>query len=177
MWWRILIECGEDDGKYPLTDIRELQGFGPTNLVATVGFTTPFTLVAVHPGPAVVTPPAIWTTELTTLRTELVALAADPRPVVVSGDFNITYLHKQFRNLLASGYVDAADQLGAGFVPTYPADKQFSAILGIDHVLMRGARAQSLEGITIEGSDHHGVIVDLMIADQVGATQWTARHG
>jgi endonuclease/exonuclease/phosphatase (EEP) superfamily protein YafD len=149
--------------RYPLADTRELDGYGPTNLVATVDFTTPFTLVAVHPGPAVVTPPDIWTTELDNLRQQLAAFAATDSPVVVSGDFNTTYLHKQFRDLLDAGYADAADQLGSGIVPTYPADKQFPAIVGIDHVLTKDARAQSLERVTITGSDHHGLIVDVAI--------------
>lgn len=149
--------------KFPLSDTRELNGYGPTNLVATVGFTTPFTLVAVHPGPAVVTPPDIWTGELATLRDQLAEFAADDAPVVVSGDFNTTYQHKQFRELLAAGYSDAADQLGSGFVPTYPTDKSYPAIIGIDHVLTRGADARSLEKVTIEGADHHGLIVDVSI--------------
>ncbi|WP_072803546.1 endonuclease/exonuclease/phosphatase family protein [Rhodococcoides yunnanense] len=146
--------------RYPLSDTRELNGYGPTNLAATVGFSTPFTLLAVHPGPAYVTPPDVWTTELKNLRD---ALAGTDGNVVVSGDFNTTYLHKQFRELLAAGYTDAADRLGMGIVPTYPADKPYPAIVGIDHVLTKGAQATSLERIEIEGSDHHGLIVDVVI--------------
>ncbi|MDJ0396555.1 endonuclease/exonuclease/phosphatase family protein [Rhodococcus sp. G-MC3] len=149
--------------RYPLSDAYELGGFGPTNLVATVGFTTPFTLVAVHPGPAYVTPPEIWTTELGNLQRELVGIAATGAPVVVSGDFNTTYLHKQFREILAAGYTDAADQLGAGIVPTYPANKDYPAIVGIDHVLLRNASALSLTRLEIDGSDHYGLVVDVAI--------------
>lgn len=149
--------------KYPLSDTRELNGYGPTNLVATVGFTTPFTLAAVHPGPAVVTPPDVWTAELATLRNQLAEFAAADAPVVVSGDFNTTYLHKQFRELLSAGYSDAADQLGSGIVPTYPTDKSFPAIVGIDHVLTRDADAQSLKRVTIDGSDHYALIVEVSI--------------
>ncbi len=146
---------------FPLSETRQLDGFGPTNLVAHVDAETPFTLVAVHPGPAYITPPDVWTTELSTLRTALDELAATDQPVVVSGDFNTTYLHKQFRDLLDTGYTDAADQLGAGIVPTYPTDKGMPAIVAIDHVLTRHARATSLERITIEDSDHHGLLVDV----------------
>lgn len=149
--------------KFPLSETRELTGYGPTNLVATVGFTTPFTLVAVHPGPAVITPPDVWTAELATLRDQLAEFAAGSAPVVVSGDFNTTYQHKQFRELLAAGYSDAADQLGSGIVPTYPTDKSYPAIIGIDHVLMRGVDARSLEKVTIEGADHHGLIVEVSV--------------
>lgn len=148
--------------RYPLTDTRELNGFGPTNLVAEVGFSTSFTLLAVHPGPAYVTPPDVWTAELSTLRNALDAAAAE-ETVIVSGDFNTTFTHKQFRDLLDVGYSDAADQLGVGIVRTYPADKKFPAIVGIDHVLLRGGQAKSLERIEIEGSDHFGLIVDVAI--------------
>lgn len=149
--------------RFPLTDMRELDGFGPTNLIARVDAETPFTVVAVHPGPAYITPPDVWTTELDTLRTSLAELAGTGEPVVVSGDFNTTYLHKQFRDLLDAGYSDAADQLGAGIVPTYPTDKGIPAVVGIDHVLTRHARATSLDRITIEDSDHHGLIVDVTL--------------
>jgi len=148
--------------RYPLTETRELNGFGPTNLVAEVGFSTPFTLLAVHPGPAYVTPPDVWTAELSTLRNALDAAAAE-ETVIVSGDFNTTFTHKQFRDLLDVGYSDAADQLGVGIVRTYPADKKFPAIVGIDHVLLRGGQAKSLDRIEIEGSDHFGLIVDVAI--------------
>ncbi len=147
--------------RYPLAEMRELNGFGPTNLVARVDLPTSFELVAVHPGPAYITPPDVWTAELDTLRVALEDLAATPSPVVVSGDFNTTYLHRQFRDLLDAGYSDAADQLGTGIIPTYPTDKGFPAVIGIDHVLTRGAHAQSLQRITVEGSDHHGLIVDV----------------
>lgn len=149
--------------KYPLSQTRELNGFGPTNLVAEVGFSTPFTLVAVHPGPAYITPPDVWTTELDTLRSELAGFAAGDSPVVVSGDFNTTYQHKQFRNLLDAGYSDSADQLGSGIVPTYPTDKGIPAVVGIDHVLTRGAQARSLDRVSIDGSDHHGLVVDVSV--------------
>lgn len=148
--------------RYPLADMHELDGYGPTNLSARVEFSTPFTLLAVHPGPAYITPPDIWTAELGRLRSALEDAAADGT-VVVSGDFNTTYLHKQFRDLLSVGYADAADQVGAGIVRTYPADKSFPAVVGIDHVLLRGAQAESLERIDILGSDHHGLIVDLRV--------------
>lgn len=148
--------------RFPLTDTRELNGYGPTNLAAEVGFSPPFTLLAVHPGPAYVTPPDIWTNELRNLRAALEDAAASEN-VIVSGDFNTTYLHKQFRDLLAAGYSDAAEQLGAGIVRTYPADKAYPAIVGIDHVLTRGARARSLDRVEIDGSDHHGLVVDVVI--------------
>lgn len=150
--------------RFPLTDMRELDGYyGPTNLTAQVQFSMPFEILAVHPGPAYVTPPDVWTSELRDLRDAMASAAAGDRPVVVSGDFNTTYTHKQFRELLDAGYSDAADQLGMGIVPTYPTDKSFPAIIGIDHVLTHGAQSTSLERIVIQGSDHHGLVVDVAV--------------
>ena len=49
--------------------------------------------------------------------------------VIAGGDFNATVDHAQFRHLLSGGYRDAAEQAGAGFVPTYPTDYPFPPLL------------------------------------------------
>ncbi|MBY4014072.1 endonuclease/exonuclease/phosphatase family protein [Rhodococcus fascians] len=146
----------------PLSDNRELDGFGPVNLATSVDVpgSEPVTLLAVHPGPAYVTPADIWTAELDTLRSDLEAVSASG-PVIVSGDFNTTYSHKKFRNLLDAGYSDAAAQLGMGLIPTYPTDKGTPAVVGIDHILTNSGHARSLERIDLPGSDHHGLIGEI----------------
>lgn len=70
------------------------------------------------------TPPDVWTAELSTLRNALDAAAAE-ETVIVSGDFNTTFTHKQFRDLLDVGYSDAADQLGVGIVRTIRRTRNF----------------------------------------------------
>ena len=56
-----------------------------------------------------------------------------PAPLVVAGDFNATQDHRQFRDLLNSnGYHDAADDAGAGALPTFPADRSVGPIARID---------------------------------------------
>ena len=45
------------------------------------------------------------------------------RSVLIGGDFNATPDAAQFRTIVAQGYADAADQAGAGFTPTWPADR------------------------------------------------------
>ncbi|MBY4275902.1 endonuclease/exonuclease/phosphatase family protein [Rhodococcus fascians] len=146
----------------PLSDNRELDGYGPVNLATSVDVpgSEPVTLLAVHPGPAYVTPADIWTAELDTLRSDLEAVSAIG-PVIVSGDFNTTYSHKKFRNLLDAGYSDAAAQLGMGLIPTYPTDKGTPAVVGIDHILTNSGHARSLERIDLPGSDHHGLIGEI----------------
>lgn len=145
--------------RLPLSDSRELDGYGPVNLATRIEVpdSQPISLLAVHPGPAYITPPEIWTAELDTLRDDLEAVSGTG-PVIVSGDFNTTYSHKKFRNLLDAGYSDAAAQLGKGLMPTYPTDKGTPAVVGIDHILSNSGRARSLERIDLPGSDHHGLI-------------------
>ena len=48
-----------------------------------------------------------------------------------------------FRRLLTNGYQDAARQAGSGRNLTYPANKRYPPVLGIDHVLTRNAIAVS----------------------------------
>ncbi|NKS14623.1 endonuclease/exonuclease/phosphatase family protein [Rhodococcus hoagii] len=69
-----------------------------------------------------------WTEDFDRLRDAMDAAAVYDN-VIVSGDFNATYSHRKFRDLRHGGYVDAADQLGAGILPTYPTDKRYPAIV------------------------------------------------
>ena len=83
--------------------------------------------------------------------------------VIVSGDFNSTRSHSRFRDILDVGYDDAADRTGSGLIPTYPTDKPYPPLVGIDHILTRGASATSLQRITLPGSDHHGLIAQVSV--------------
>ncbi|HEY8301715.1 MAG TPA: endonuclease/exonuclease/phosphatase family protein [Jatrophihabitans sp.] len=80
------------------------------------------------------------------------------RTILVGGDFNATADDEQFRAILARGYADAAEQAGAGFTPTWPADRWFPPLIAIDHVLTRGAVARSVDSVEIPGSDHRALI-------------------
>ena len=44
--------------------------------------------------------------------------------------------HAAMRRLLERGYADAADQVGAGLIPTWPANRRIPPIITIDHVLV-----------------------------------------
>ncbi|NGP06962.1 endonuclease/exonuclease/phosphatase family protein [Rhodococcus sp. 14C212] len=150
--------------RFPVSAGRKLDGFGPTNLTATLdtGPGRPLILYAVHPAPPYLTPAPAWAAELERLDAELESVAGTA-PVVVSGDFNATYSHTRFRDLLDAGYVHAADRVGGGLVPTYPADRRYPALVGIDHILTRGATATSLDRIELPGSDHHGLVAGIRL--------------
>ncbi|WP_415395080.1 endonuclease/exonuclease/phosphatase family protein [Rhodococcus globerulus] len=151
--------------RFPLSATRSLDGFSPETLAAelNVGLAQPVTLFAVHTAPPYISPASVWAAEQRTLGSYLADVDGRDN-VIASGDFNATYSHKEFRDLLTSGYTSAADQVGAGLIPTYPTDKPYPAIVGIDHILTRGPVATSLDRIDVKGSDHHGLIADITLA-------------
>ncbi|NKS61721.1 endonuclease/exonuclease/phosphatase family protein [Rhodococcus hoagii] len=150
--------------RFPLSNTHNLPDFFSVNLTADidVGLREPLTLLAVHPAPAYLFPAQLWAAELRGIHDEMRAFAGRDN-VVVSGDFNASYTQPQYRALLTDGYADAADQLGAGLVPTMPAARWYPAVTGIDRVITKGAVATDLERIDIVGSDHHGLLVDVRL--------------
>ena len=75
-----------------------------------------------------------WATEHRALRN---AVAADlERPTIVAGDFNAVDDHGPMQQLRGLGLKSATDVLGAGWLPTYPANRRFPPLLPIDHVLV-----------------------------------------
>ncbi|MDJ0391835.1 endonuclease/exonuclease/phosphatase family protein [Rhodococcus sp. G-MC3] len=148
--------------RFPLSAEQQLPEFVLSNLVVDldVGARDPVRLYTVHPVPPYPTPATLWASEMELLRHDL-SRSSETANVVVSGDFNSTRSHSRFRDILSDGFVDAADTSGSGLLATYPTDKPYPAVVGIDHVLTRGATATALRRVTIPGSDHHGLIADL----------------
>ena len=117
-------------------------------------------LHAVHP------PPPRSPEEVEQLARYLAALpAADPAdpPRLLVGDFNATLDHSEFRELLDSGYVDAADARGAGLVTTWSAGLPYLPVT-IDHMLA-DERAEVLDFAVedLPGSDHQAVFAALQL--------------
>ena len=83
--------------------------------------------------------------------------------VLIGGDFNATPDDAQFRTVLGNRYLDAAGQAGAGYTPTWPANRWFPPLITIDHVLTEGAVARSADSIEIPGSDHRALVVSVRI--------------
>ncbi|MFC7447802.1 endonuclease/exonuclease/phosphatase family protein [Rhodococcus daqingensis] len=152
--------------RFPLSNTRVLDGYLSANLAADldIGLREPVALFAVHPAPAYLFPATMWAGELRGLGAEF-ANAAERDNVIASGDFNASYSQRQYRALLTAGYADAADQVGAGLVPTMPAHRWYPAVVGIDRVITKGAAATGLERVAIAGSDHYGVIADIRLVD------------
>ncbi|MCX4386186.1 endonuclease/exonuclease/phosphatase family protein [Micromonospora peucetia] len=84
---------------------------------------------------------------------------------ILAGDFNATLDHAPLRALLDTGYVDAADQVGAGLVGTWgPYDGDPIPPVTIDHVLVdRRIAVRAVAVHRMPGSDHRAVLAELRL--------------
>lgn len=146
--------------RYPLAHVEALAGFMSQNFSVEVA-TPPgsITLFAIHPRAPRKAQHEVWDRELGALHD---ALANATGPVIVAGDFNTTRDHAGFRAIESLGYVDAADQAGSGFAPTFPVGRGLFPPIVIDHVLGRdaGLISMSTQTIAIPGADHRALVVE-----------------
>ncbi|MGU3499006.1 endonuclease/exonuclease/phosphatase family protein [Mycobacterium sp. C31M] len=157
--------------RHPLRDCEQLPDFVLNNLRAVVDLpdAAPAAVYALHPLPPYPEPAFKWVYELKRLRP---IFAAEPYPMLVGADFNSTYDHRQYRELLANSarpdaprLIDAAEHVGAGVVPTFPAGRLVPPVLAIDRILARGFEPLSFDRFDLPGSDHLGVIGDLALPE------------
>ncbi|WP_461165997.1 endonuclease/exonuclease/phosphatase family protein [Tsukamurella serpentis] len=139
--------------RFPLSGTAAVPGFVLEGLSAVVSVPGrgEVQLFALHPLPPLDVD--IWEQELRRIEALLQGVPQG-RPVIALGDYNATYDHVQFRRLLSGGYRDAGQLAGAGWLPTYPTDKAYPPLVGIDHVLLRGLSASSVSTHEIRGADH-----------------------
>jgi endonuclease/exonuclease/phosphatase (EEP) superfamily protein YafD len=86
---------------------------------------------------------------------------------VLAGDFNATLDHHELRQVLSRGYRDAGEQAGNGLNMTWSTRRSpLPPSVEIDHVLAdRRVRVASARIVTIPGSDHRGVLAELVLPD------------
>lgn len=88
---------------------------------------------------------------------------------VVMGDFNSTWDHPRFRELLGDRFVDASEQAGRGYHFTYPANVEVHgvtvpSVIEIDHIIHdRGVTMGDLETVTVPGSDHKALLATMQV--------------
>ncbi|AVT34787.1 endonuclease [Plantactinospora sp. BC1] len=84
---------------------------------------------------------------------------------ILAGDFNATLDHAPLRDLLDTGYVDAADSVGAGLTGTWgPYDGDPIPPVTIDHVLVdRRIAVGRVAVFRLPGSDHRPVLAELTL--------------
>lgn len=158
--------------RHPIEDRERHDGYVTELLSARVhvpGGPSPL-VFAVHPVPPWPRHPEAWVRELASIGQMLAKIPAEDGPVVVAGDFNATYDHKRYRDLLTGGYTDAAIEVGAGHLATYHADMQLPLLpatlpplIAIDHVLVRDASVTGVAVVDLPGSDHRGIRASLLI--------------
>jgi endonuclease/exonuclease/phosphatase (EEP) superfamily protein YafD len=141
------VRIGDETSTFPYVEVTG-GGLGATRFVA-------FHSVAPVPGSV-----PEWNADLALLP----QWCAGPTPAVVAGDFNATLDHSAFRAGIA-GCVDAAEQRGAGLVPTWgPGPTSRSVGPQIDHVIATdGITAETFEVHDVDGSDHRAVLTTLRL--------------
>jgi endonuclease/exonuclease/phosphatase (EEP) superfamily protein YafD len=156
----------EGTGLFSRLPLRQLRGprgteFGLAAAELRPPGTGPVEIVSVHiRAPTDSDAAAQWRRELRTLP------SAGRGPLrVLAGDFNATLDHAGLRGVLNRGYLDAAKQAGVGLRPTWPAGRRRSpTLVTIDHVLAdRRVRVISARSVAIPGSDHRGVLAELLL--------------
>ncbi|MFI5717255.1 endonuclease/exonuclease/phosphatase family protein [Nocardia sp. NPDC051750] len=147
--------------RFPLSGQVKHEGFTLRNLSATLEHPAlgPLAVYAFHPIPPTADH-AVWAREM---RTVDAILRESEGPVVVGADFNATSDHVAFRTLVNGSFDAAAEQAGAGRLLTYPADKSWGPLIGIDHILVSGGTTDTIGTLTIPGTDHRAVLARLRL--------------
>jgi endonuclease/exonuclease/phosphatase (EEP) superfamily protein YafD len=117
-------------------------------------------VMSVHP------PPPMGSSEVADWGRDLSGLPrAEPtgRVRLLAGDFNATLDHAELRELVESGYADAADAVGVGLVFTWPRPVT-SMPVTIDHVLVdERVYVEDVSVHDLAGSDHRMVLAELVL--------------
>ncbi|MFE3545699.1 endonuclease/exonuclease/phosphatase family protein [Nocardia sp. NPDC059177] len=147
--------------RYPLHDTVKYDGFIMSNISATMQHPQrgPISVFAFHPIPPNIDFGA-WTSEL---RRVDEILAASSTPAIVGADFNATQDHSAYRALLDGPFAAATDHTGDGVLLTWPTDRRWGPVIGIDHILVAGGVAEKVGTLTIPGSDHRAVLATLRL--------------
>ncbi len=78
------------------------------------------------------------------------AARQDSSQVILAGDFNAVRAHPELRRL-SSNFPDAD---GLWPSSSWPADRAFPTLIGIDHILARGMSSTTFSSHGVSGSDH-----------------------
>jgi len=134
-------------------------GFVEATATLRLGGAVPIVVRSVHPcAPYTLAHQGCWRSGLD--REPRAATGGAPR--LLLGDFNATLDHPALRRLIGSGYRDAADAVGAGLRPTWPADAV--PLVTLDHVLVDsriGVRSVTVHAVP--DTDHRAVVAVLAI--------------
>ena len=114
-------------------------------------------IVSVHPNSPTRGAQDLWNEGLSVIG----SLSGYDHAYLIMGDFNSTWDHARFRDLLGDAFVDASQQSGEGFHMTYPSNRKIPSLIEIDHIVYArnsGITVSSLKTVEIAGSDHKALI-------------------
>lgn len=113
-------------------------------------------VVSVHPNSPVRGAQDLWDEGLGVIG----SLSEYAHAYLIMGDFNSTWDHARFRELLGADFADAGAEAGEGFHMTYPSGG-LPSLIEIDHIVYRraqGFRVSELETVAVGGSDHRALL-------------------
>ena len=154
--------------RVPLTDggfrVAAPGNLGQAYATLTPPGIDPVVVESVHPIPPIDADlTALWEAGV---RHQARADAPGPRRIL-AGDFNATFDHHAFRDLIASGYRDAAAEVGEGLTGTWPYYGRRSLVtprITLDHVLVpAGVGVRDFRAVTIPRTDHRAIVASLTI--------------
>lgn len=147
----------------PISDVsRNLLPIDTSSMPAatiTIGSQT-VRVVSVHPNSPVRGAQDLWDEGLSVIG----SLSGYSHSYLIMGDFNSTWDHARFRELLGDTFVDASEQSGEGFHMTYPSNSVIPSLIEIDHIVYSkdsGIVVSSLETVEISGTDHKALLATL----------------
>ena len=147
--------------RFPLSGTQSMgrTSFQQWVMTVQVPYRSPVRLIAAHPCNPFC-PGAAFRTDHALLRATV--QANQVYPLVVAGDLNATDDHAPMQQLRADGMRSGTDLVGAGWVPTYPANRRFPPLLPIDHVLVDDALTVTEQtAVSVAGSDHLGLLATI----------------
>jgi endonuclease/exonuclease/phosphatase (EEP) superfamily protein YafD len=150
--------------RYPLTDtgvVHSSAGFNQAYATVNVPGAQAIYVRSVHPrAPTMTSVIPYWHRDLANEP----PAAPDGQVRVLIGDFNATLDHAILRNLIGTGYHDAAAEMGDGSVPTWPYDGRFVPRVTLDHVLVdHRVGVSSFAAHQVAGTDHRSIIATLTL--------------
>lgn len=142
--------------KYPVDENERIDTTNYTVDATLDGPDGTIRLFAVHP-PTPIFDHDGWTHDLALIG-DSAARADDPTLVI--GDFNASYWHPAFRDLLRRGFTDAHMANGAGWSTSWPTDGFIPPFVRLDHTLTgNGLVSTDVDDFHLTGSDHTAFVV------------------
>jgi endonuclease/exonuclease/phosphatase (EEP) superfamily protein YafD len=155
--------------RYPLTDARRMDpasgGFDQTFAVLRRPGKPAVEIGSAHPRPPLPQAEPYGSTHRWVDDISHLPSAPETGPIrILAGDYNATLDHSPLRKLISTGYLDAADERGAGLVSTWPEDGTRLPPVTIDHILVdKRAAVAAYRTHKVPGSDHKAIVADLAL--------------